>query len=245
MRKMGKADLHIHSTASDGVRTPAAILDYVEHHTDLDLVAIADHDVLAGSLEAREIAGRRRFRFEVLVAVEVTTLEGHLLAYDIERPIRMLQPLARTVRLIHEQGGFAVAPHPLSPLTRSIGRRGLLRNLSHPDPSARLDGIEVLNPSVAGRVVYQKIVRLNRTLGLRETGGSDSHTLETIGSAFTRFVGRSADDYRRSFWRRMTTAEGVFWGWTEHRHLLRIAGPQSFRALVLLPARHIRRAFTK
>ena len=41
--RLGKADVHIHSIASDGTASAAQILDYAENQTDLDLIAIADH----------------------------------------------------------------------------------------------------------------------------------------------------------------------------------------------------------
>ena len=44
-----KADLHIHSTYSDGLDSIPQILDYVEQQTDLDLIAIADHDDVRGA----------------------------------------------------------------------------------------------------------------------------------------------------------------------------------------------------
>ncbi|MCJ7620259.1 MAG: PHP domain-containing protein, partial [Anaerolineae bacterium] len=106
--KPGKADLHIHSRAGDGVASVKDILEHVEHETDLDLIAITDHDLLDGALEARELAARKECHFEVLAGMEITTLEGHLLAYDLERPVRMLMPLRRTIQLVHEQGGFCI-----------------------------------------------------------------------------------------------------------------------------------------
>ncbi|MBM3136222.1 MAG: phosphotransferase, partial [Chloroflexi bacterium] len=38
----GKADLHIHSLANDGLATPAEIVAYAEEHTDLNVIAITD-----------------------------------------------------------------------------------------------------------------------------------------------------------------------------------------------------------
>ena len=93
---LGRADLHIHSGAGDGVATVAEILEYVEHHTDLDLIAITDHDLLHGALEARELVAKRRYRFQIIVGIEITTLEGHILAYDLHEPIRMFSTRSTT-----------------------------------------------------------------------------------------------------------------------------------------------------
>lgn len=80
-----KADLHIHTTASDGKLTPARVVEYVLQ-TDLDVIAITDHDTMAGVGEAREAA--RGSRLTVLPGVEISTLmEGmdcHILAYGLE-----------------------------------------------------------------------------------------------------------------------------------------------------------------
>ncbi|MFH1487029.1 MAG: PHP domain-containing protein, partial [Chloroflexota bacterium] len=76
--KWGQADTHIHSSFSDGMADIPEILHFVEHETDLDVIAITDHDEIAGSHLARELATRGKYRFEVVVGMEITTLDGHL-----------------------------------------------------------------------------------------------------------------------------------------------------------------------
>src|SRR5262245_59185553 len=41
--KHGKADTHMHSTYSDGCGTIEEILEHVQLHTNLDVIAITDH----------------------------------------------------------------------------------------------------------------------------------------------------------------------------------------------------------
>ena len=36
--KMGKADLHMHTSLGDGLATVQQIFDFVQHHTDLDII---------------------------------------------------------------------------------------------------------------------------------------------------------------------------------------------------------------
>ena len=55
---LGRADLHMHSTYSDGIGTIQQILHHVEHNTDLDVIALTDHDVVEGALRAR-ISGQK------------------------------------------------------------------------------------------------------------------------------------------------------------------------------------------
>ena len=240
---LGKADVHIHSGAGDGVASIADILEYVEHKTDLDLIAITDHDLLDGALEARELAARKEYRFEILAGMEITTLEGHLLAYDLERPVRMLLPLSRTIQLIREQGGFCVVPHPMSWLTRSIGYRGLRRILEDGSDRSSVAGLEVLNPTLAGRVIRDRVQALNRERWhLAELGGSDAHSLEFIGSGHTLFPGSSAEDFRLALEQRTTQGEGRFLDLKDHRRLMSIAGEQMLKSLVIMPSQHVRRA---
>jgi predicted metal-dependent phosphoesterase TrpH len=241
--RLAKADMHIHSGAGDGVASVAQILEYVEHETDLDLIAITDHDLIHGALEARELVAKKGYEFEIIVGMEITTLEGHLLAYDVEEPIRMLLPLASTIELVREQGGFCVVPHPMSWLTRSIGYNGLCRIIQDPREDVCIEGLEVLNPTLAGRVIYDKVLSLNRERwNLAELGGSDAHSLEFIGSGHTLFPGKTADEFRASIRAKTTEAAGRFLDLRDHRRLLDIAGEQMLKSLVIMPSQHVKRA---
>lgn len=205
----GIADLHMHSDCSDGMASVEQILDYIEHETNIDVVAITDHDTLQGSVQARDIAVRKHLSFELIPGAEITTQEGHLLALFIEQPVRSFQSVERTIAAIHDQGGLAVVPHPMSWLTRSLGESALDRVMAHRDPGMHLDGIELYNPTVAGRVTQDKTRRLNQSrYQLAETGSSDSHFIGTIGSGYTIFQGRSAADLRHDLEARTTTAAG-------------------------------------
>ena len=240
---LGRADLHIHSGAGDGVASVSEILEYVEHETDLDLIAITDHDLIHGSLDARDLVAKENYRFEFIVGMEITTLEGHLLAYGLEKPIRMLLPLARTIQQVREQGGFCVVPHPTSWLTRSVGYRGMRRVMEDECTDVTLKGLEIVNPTLAGRVIYERVLSLNREQWhLAELGGSDAHSLEFIGSGHTLFPGKSAADFRRALKERTTQAGGRFLDLQDHRRLMSIAGEQMLKSLVVMPSQHLKRA---
>jgi predicted metal-dependent phosphoesterase TrpH len=240
-QRYGKADIHIHSAADDGLPTPAEVLDYVEHHTDLDVIAITDHDTIEGALEAVELAERESYRVQVIPGVEISSLGGHILALGITRPIRMLQPLEKTLAAIREQGGFVVIPHPLSWLTFSVRQGTLERILRNPQLAAVVAGVETLNPSFAGRVAFERVRELNRERWhLAETGGSDAHSLSLIGSAYTRFEGHTADDFRRSLAARATRAGGRFWTLSDQTG---IARQQLWRAMWVAPRERFPRAF--
>jgi predicted metal-dependent phosphoesterase TrpH len=229
----GKADMHLHTLYSDGVHGIEALLDHVERHTDLDIVAITDHERLDGALRAREIHAAGGFSFELVVGEEITTRRGHLLALFIDERIPALRPLAETLERIHDQGGLAIAPHPMAPLTPSLGRRSLLAAQHDPDPRHHLDAIELLNPSAAGRARRGERLDLNeRSLHLAAVGNSDAHVLEHVGSGWTWFPGDSAADYRRAIEERTTEAAGEHWS---NWHNVTVYGRQ-----LVAKARHLR-----
>lgn len=90
-----KADLHIHTTASDGKLTPAQIVE-LALEMDLDVIAITDHDTLSGIEEARNSAAGTEL--QVVQGVEISTLfkgrECHLLAYGFGDTDRIRQLLS-------------------------------------------------------------------------------------------------------------------------------------------------------
>ncbi|HMS58695.1 MAG TPA: hypothetical protein PKA49_07550, partial [Tepidiformaceae bacterium] len=62
---MGKADLHLHTSVSDGMYSVARLLEHVEHTLDLDVIAVTDHEDATGGQRARELAAQRGYRVEV------------------------------------------------------------------------------------------------------------------------------------------------------------------------------------
>jgi len=233
----------MHSAVGDGLASVRAILDYVEHATDLDVIAITDHDEIRGALEARDLVAGGGRRFEVITGTEITTRQGHLLAYGVERRFAMFRSMGDSIAEVHDAGGWVVVPHPLSWLTLSAGRGTLRRLVGGGEPRRVPDAIELFNPSVAGRVAHRRAIDLNReTLGLAETGGSDAHHPRLIGSARTRFPGRGAADLREAVRARLTRPEGRFWSRSDHFHGFL---EQQWRAMVLAPGQKIARAFDR
>jgi predicted metal-dependent phosphoesterase TrpH len=186
--------------------TPRQVLDFAERRTCLNVVAVTDHDDLTPALRAAEIHARHgAYRFDLVSGMEVTTIEGHLLALFIQRQIPSFRTLAATLDAIHAQGGLAIIPHPMSPLTRSIGRHGIERILRRRADGVWFDGIELANQSPAGRWTARRARELNHAqFHLAGVGGSDAHYLPVIGSSFTEFDGDSAEALRSTILARTT-----------------------------------------
>ena len=210
--RLGRADPHIHTLASDGVDGVVAILDHVEERTSLDVIGIADHERVDAALAARAIARARGSRVDVIVGEEVTTRSGHLLALFLKERVPPMRSLRETVARVHDQGGIAIAAHPLTPYPLCIGERAIRRLADDPDPRHRLDGIEAFNPTTFGRVGHAAVVRLADELGLPVVGSSDAHEARAIGAGVTLFPGRTADDLRGAILAGETRWAGTFHG---------------------------------
>ena len=208
----GKADLHIHSLASDGVSTVEQILAFVDAETDLDVIGVADHERVDAAHAARAIAAARGYRFEVIVGEEVTTRGGHLLALFVEEPIRPLRSLRDTIAEVHEQGGIAIPAHPLFPYPLCAPAWLLRRLIASPDPRVRPDAIEAFNPTTVGRFVHRDVVRFAAEHHLPVVGNSDAHEAHLIGMGWTTFPGSTAADLRAAILERRTGWHGSFHG---------------------------------
>lgn len=82
---MRYADLHLHTNRSDGTRTPGEVIDLAVK-LGLGIIAISDHDQLAGFFEIREYATERELT--LIPAVELSCIHAgrdiHVLAYAFD-----------------------------------------------------------------------------------------------------------------------------------------------------------------
>ena len=238
--RTGKADLHIHTSLGDGLASVEQIFDFVENYTDLDVIAITDHDDVRGAIQALELIEKRNYRFKVIPGNEITTRQGHLLALFVTQEFPMLRSLEWSMAAVYEAGGMLIAPHPLSWLTTSIREKQLL--IAH-ESKHTFHGIETFNPSYAGQVSHKRVKELNRTtLKLPEFGGSDAHALSMIGKGYTLFPGKSVEDLLQAIKDNTTQAGGTFMNLRDHGQ---IAAPNLWKSMIVHPTYKVRRAVGK
>jgi len=84
---MMRADLHVHSSASDGTDPPAEVMRRAAR-AGLDVVALTDHDTVAGHPEARAAAGPVTLLPGMELSCRLDNRSTHLLAYlfDPDQP---------------------------------------------------------------------------------------------------------------------------------------------------------------
>ena len=86
-------DLHLHTNASDGVKTPREMVEFVSE-TSLRLFAITDHDTTSG-LDEAEAASQRYSEITFIPGIELSAEVGgseiHLTCHFVDRENRALQ----------------------------------------------------------------------------------------------------------------------------------------------------------
>jgi predicted metal-dependent phosphoesterase TrpH len=205
---VGRADLHIHSLASDGIDGVERILRRAEE-LELDVIAITDHERIDAALAAQAMARARGLRVEVIVGEEISTRGGHVVALFLTERIRPWQALRSSIAQVHEQGGLAIVAHPLVPYPLCASGRSIRRVLADPDRAVHPDAIEAFNPTTAASRWGRQVPDFARQVGLPEVASSDAHRAEDIGRATTSFTGTSADDLRRAILAGTTEWQGT------------------------------------
>ena len=192
---MGFADIHIHSVHShDGTCSISAILKHVADKTNLDVIAITDHDKIGGIKEAMALGPK--YGIDVIPGCEVSTAQGHLLALYIDGPIPAGRSLVETVKRVAAMGGLCVVPHPEAPGISGLRETVIRAALADLQVAQTLVGIETFNGGLFLPHTNAIAARLGQALGLARVGSSDSHVLSTIGDGTTEFEGRTAADLR-------------------------------------------------
>jgi predicted metal-dependent phosphoesterase TrpH len=136
----GRADLHLHTTCSDGSYTPAEVVD-LARRSGLAAIAITDHDTTAGVGPAQAAAGAT---LQVVAGAEITAeyrgRELHLLAHFIDPGFAPLQRALREIRLSRQERfhamierlrdcGVSVEEEALDVAPDALGRRHLAQLL--------------------------------------------------------------------------------------------------------------------
>jgi predicted metal-dependent phosphoesterase TrpH len=189
---MGLADLHLHTIYSyDGTASVPAVLTRARQ-AGLDVIAITDHDEIAGALKALDLAPQ--YGVEVIPGSEVTTAEGDLLALNITEKVQPGRPLIETVLKVGELGGFCIAPHPMAGGfgMKSLSAYSILRALRNKDVARILIGIESYNATALDRWSNHYARILAERLNIAKTASSDAHVVEAIGLGSTEFDGHTA-----------------------------------------------------
>lgn len=112
-------DLHLHTTASDGVWTPKELLEHVKA-AGVTTFAVTDHDVIDGALEMKKLTENEdiTFIFACEIACMHKGIQYHITSYDFDEENPELLALIRrnqeertavdalTIKVLHDMGHY-------------------------------------------------------------------------------------------------------------------------------------------
>jgi predicted metal-dependent phosphoesterase TrpH len=172
-------DLHMHTSWShDCSIEPQELVDYAEA-IGLGAIAVTDHNVFGGALEALEAARDRKLI--VIPGEEVKTDgQGEVIGLFLKEEIPRGKSFADTVAAIQEQGGLVFVPHPFDRMHTVPDAATLHRHL------AEIDVFEVFNARLLFEASNDEALRFARKYNLTMGAGSDAHVLPGVGTGALR-----------------------------------------------------------
>jgi hypothetical protein len=173
------ADLHMHTSWSHDCSIEVdELLDHAEAQ-GLGAIAVTDHNVLGGALEAVE---RARGRDLIVIPGEEvkTDDQGEVIGLFLREEIPRGLPFGETVAAIRAQGGLVYVPHPFDRMHAIPAPETLHRHL------AEIDVFEVYNARLLFEGYNDEALRFARKYNLTPGAGSDAHVLAGVGTGVVR-----------------------------------------------------------
>jgi predicted metal-dependent phosphoesterase TrpH len=173
------ADLHLHTSWSHDCSIDVdELLDHAEAQ-GLGAIAVTDHNVIGGALEAAERARGRRLI--VIPGEEVKTADqGEVIGLFLRQEIPRGMSFGETIEAIRAQGGLVYLPHPFDRMHAIPKPETLHRHL------AEIDVLEVYNARLLFEGYNEEALRFARKYNLTVGAGSDAHVLAGVGTGAVR-----------------------------------------------------------
>jgi predicted metal-dependent phosphoesterase TrpH len=173
------ADLHLHTSWSHDCSIDVDdLLDHAEAE-GLGAIAVTDHNVIGGALEAVERARGRRLI--VIPGEEVKTDDqGEVIGLFLREEIPRGMSFDATVAAIRAQGGLVYLPHPFDRVHAIPEPATIHRHL------AEIDVLEVYNARLLFETYNEEALRFARKYNLTPGAGSDAHVLAGVGTGAVR-----------------------------------------------------------
>ena len=172
-------DLHMHTSWShDCAVSPEELVAYAGA-VGLGAIAVTDHNVFGGALEAAELA--RGSGLVVVPGEEIKTEgQGEVIGLFLKEEIPRGMSFVDTIAAIRAQNGLVYLPHPFD------------RMHSIPDPAtlhrhlADIDVFEVYNARLLFEAYNDEALRFATKYNLTMGAGSDAHVLQGLGTGALR-----------------------------------------------------------
>jgi predicted metal-dependent phosphoesterase TrpH len=180
-------DLHVHTYPASPCSS-ASVDGLIEEakRIGLDGICLTDHNHVWEPARVDEL--RQKHGFLILRGNEITTNQGDVLVFGLEKDIQGIIDLKDLRREVDEADGFMIVAHPFRGfLVVGVDQAGLTPEKAMERPLFNyVDAVEVLN----GKVTENEndfASRVTEGLGLPGTGGSDAHEVGEVGMYATEF----------------------------------------------------------
>ncbi len=183
-------DLHAHTwpRSHDSVLSPDELVVRAKQ-AGLDAIVFTEHDTLWDEASIRALCEKHQFL--VLAGVEISTDEGHMLVFGIDKYVFGMHRSAELARYVEAVDGAMVAAHPYRRQMPWYIRneeeyeQALARAAAN--PAYRFcNALEELNGRGSDREnAFSK--RLCERMGMPGTAGTDSHAIQDVGRCATYF----------------------------------------------------------
>jgi hypothetical protein len=170
-------DLHNHTFHSYDAQNRLADYERAHRQGRVDVVAITDHNTIAGALELREHA-----TFPVIVGQEIDTADGELIGLFLETAVPAGLRAAETAERIRAQGGLVYLQHPFYRIVR-----GRMRTRAREQLRGRglIDIVEAANGGPFAAADNARALAWARACGLPHAASSDAHEPAAIGTCLS------------------------------------------------------------
>lgn len=187
-------DLHVHTSPASPCSS-AHVDDLIKEARRIGLngICLTDHNYVWQANQVEEL--RRKHDFLVLRGNEITTDQGDMLVFGLEKEIKGIISMEDLGKEVQKANAFMIAAHPFRGfLVFGAGQVGLTPEKAMERSLFKLvDGVEVMN----GKVTEKEngfAAKVASGLGLPVTGGSDAHEVEEVGKYATCFPGVIKDE---------------------------------------------------
>jgi hypothetical protein len=110
-RRLFCGDLHMHTFYSDGRPSPVGLV-LESMYCFMDFAAISDHNTIEGARVVRELLGRSRLAYPLIISEEITTPWAHLNAYPLKEVVSWELSPYDMIKAAHVQGAVIQWNHP-------------------------------------------------------------------------------------------------------------------------------------
>lgn len=191
-------DLHNHTwpRSHDSVLDPADLVDRARE-AGLDGICLTEHDTIWNPDDAQKLAEEKGFL--VIAGIEISTDDGHILAFGVEKYVFGMHRAERLAAHVNERGGCLVIAHPYRRQipwkdTEEEWAKALQRATTNPAYEHCI-ALEVLNGR--GNERENKFSQdLCEIMDLPGTAGTDSHAVHDIGKVATYFESDSIETWQ-------------------------------------------------